>query len=593
MKISPSKLISPRDVNFLLYDWLKIESLTASPRYSHLARDDFDSLLDLSLDLAQREFASHNRKSDENEPVFDGSGLTLIPEIKEALAKFYDSGLFASAMPTEVDGGQLPHTVYRACFAFFQAANIATAAYPMLSAANANLLLAHGSAEQINKYVLPIVAGKFFGTMCLSEPEAGSSLADVKTKAQIQKDGGYEITGNKMWISGGDHELSENIIHLVLARASDAPAGVRGLSLFIVPKYLVNDDGTQGDRNGVSLTGINHKLGYRGTVNTVLNFSQARGYLVGKENSGLEYMFHMMNEARIGVGTGAAAVGYSSYLQAADYASTRLQGRAPDQKSPESSPIAIIDHFDVRRMLLSSKSYVEGGLALSLYSAKLLDEKLISTDDEQTDRLNLLLDIMTPILKGWTSKWSLVANDFAIQVHGGYGYTRDYQVEQLWRDNRLNPIHEGTDGIQAIDLLGRKVRMRDGAAFTALVAEISKTIERAKNRSTDAANLASELEKYLGKLSTVTELINSQKLLSERISHAWLYADAFGHVVIAWIWLEQFLACEDLVDDFAQSKRITAHYFYTYELTSVGSWLDILEARGDLLLTLDSKIFLA
>ena len=592
MKISPSKLISTRDVNFLLYDWLKIESLTASPRYTHLSRDDFDSLLDLSLDLAQREFASHNRKSDENEPVFDGTAVTLIPEIKESLAKFYDSGLFASAMPAEVDGGQLPHTVYRACFAFFQAANIATAAYPMLSAANANLLLAHGSTEQIKKYVLPIVAGKFFGTMCLSEPEAGSSLADVKTKAQLQADGSYEVTGSKMWISGGDHELSENIVHLVLARASDAPAGVRGLSLFIVPKYLVNDDGSQGDRNGVTLTGINHKMGYRGTVNTVLNFSQARGYLVGKENSGLEYMFHMMNEARISVGTGAAAVGYSSYLQAAEYASTRLQGRAPDQKSPESSPIAIIDHLDVRRMLLASKSYVEGGLALSLYSAKLLDEKLISTDDEQTDRLNLLLDILTPILKGWTSKWSLVANDFAIQVHGGYGYTRDYQVEQLWRDNRLNPIHEGTDGIQAIDLLGRKVRMRDGAAFTALVAEISQTIERAKNRSTQAANLASELEKHLGKLASVTDLINSQELLSERISHAWLYADAFGHVVIAWIWLEQFLACEDMVDDFAQSKRVTAQYFYAYELASVGSWLDILEARGDLLLTLDSKIFL-
>ena len=592
MKISPSKLISTRDVNFLLYDWLKIESLTASPRYTHLSRDDFDSLLDLSLDLAQREFASHNRKSDENEPVFDGTAVTLIPEIKESLAKFYDSGLFASAMPAEVDGGQLPHTVYRACFAFFQAANISTAAYPMLSAANANLLLAHGSTEQIKKYVLPIVAGKFFGTMCLSEPEAGSSLADVKTKAQLQADGSYEVTGSKMWISGGDHELSENIVHLVLARASDAPAGVRGLSLFIVPKYLVNDDGSQGDRNGVTLTGINHKMGYRGTVNTVLNFSQARGYLVGKENSGLEYMFHMMNEARISVGTGAAAVGYSSYLQAAEYASTRLQGRAPDQKSPESSPIAIIDHLDVRRMLLASKSYVEGGLALSLYSAKLLDEKLISTDDEQTDRLNLLLDILTPILKGWTSKWSLVANDFAIQVHGGYGYTRDYQVEQLWRDNRLNPIHEGTDGIQAIDLLGRKVRMRDGAAFTALVAEISQTIERAKNRSTQAANLASELEKHLGKLASVTDLINSQELLSERISHAWLYADAFGHVVIAWIWLEQFLACEDKVDDFAESKRVTAQYFFAYELASVGSWLDILEARGDLLLTLDSKIFL-
>ena len=592
MKISPSKLISPRDINFLLYDWLDVEWLTDSPRYSHLTRNDFDSLLDLCLDLAQREFATHNRKSDENEPVFDGAGVTLIPEIKDSLLKFYESGIFASGMPLAVEGGQLPHTVYRACFAFFQAANISTAAYPMLSAANANLLLAHGSPEQISKYVLPIVSGAFFGTMCLSEPEAGSSLADVKTKAQLQSDDSYLITGNKMWISGGDHELSENIVHLVLARTPDAIAGVRGLSLFIVPKHLVNDDGSLGERNGVSLTGINHKMGYRGTVNTVLNFSQATGFLIGKENHGLEYMFHMMNEARIGVGTGAAAVGYSSYLQAADYASTRLQGRSPDQKDPESPPLAINEHSDVRRMLLASKSYVEGGLALSLYAAKCLDEKLISTDAQKSDRLGLLLDILTPILKGWTSKWSLVANDFAIQVHGGYGYTRDYQVEQLWRDNRLNPIHEGTDGIQAIDLLGRKVRMQDGAAFNELTDQISKTISRAVNRSVGARHLADDLAKVLEQLIDVSVLIDSQELLSERIADAWLYADAIGHVVIAWIWLEQFLASEDMVDVFGESKRATAQYFYTYELPNVTTWLNILNARHDLLLKVDSKIFL-
>ncbi len=592
MKISPSKLLSPKDINFLLYDWLKVDLLLKQDRYSHLSREDFDALLDLSLELSQREFATHNRKSDETEPVFDGNKVTMIPEIGDSLNKFYESGLFAAAMPAEVDGGQLPHTVYRACFAFFQAANISTAAYPMLSAANANLLLSHGSSEQIERYVLPTIAGKFFGTMCLSEPEAGSSLADVRTRAELQADETYQITGSKMWISGGEHDLSENIIHLVLARCPGAPAGVRGLSLFIVPKFLVTEEGKLGDRNGVSLTGINHKMGYRGTVNTVLDFAIATGYLVGEENRGLEYMFHMMNEARIGVGTGAAAVGYSSYLHAAEYASSRLQGRLPDQKAPESSQVPIIEHSDVRRMLLASKSYVEGGLALSLYSAKLLDEKLSSTNAADTDRLNLLLDILTPILKGWTSKWSLVANDFAIQIYGGYGYTRDYPVEQLWRDNRLNPIHEGTDGIQAIDLLGRKVSMRDGAAFEALCSEIRKTILSAKSNSEVPAHLPAALQFNLDILENVTKTISSQNLLSERISHAWLYADAFGHIVIAWIWLEQYLASLGRNDDFADSKRVTAEYFFTYELRNVETWLSTAGEQPDFLSKTSTKTFL-
>lgn len=592
MKISPSKLLSPKDINFLLYDWLKVDSLLECDRYSHLSREDFDSLLDLSLELAQREFATHNRKSDETEPTFDGTKVTLIPEIGESLHKFYESGLFAAAMPAEFNGGQLPHTVYRACFAFFQAANISTAAYPMLSAANANLLLSHGSPEQIVRYVLPTIAGRFFGTMCLSEPEAGSSLADVRTRAELQADGTYQVTGSKMWISGGEHDLSENIIHLVLARCPGAPPGVRGLSLFIVPKVLVREDGKLGDRNGVSLTGINHKMGYRGTVNTVLDFSAATGYLIGEENRGLEFMFHMMNEARIGVGTGAAAVGYCSYLHAAEYARGRLQGRLPDQKTPESLQVPIIEHSDVRRMLLASKSYVEGGLALSLYSAKLLDEKLTASDASEVDRLNLLLDILTPILKGWTSKWSLLANDFAIQIHGGYGYTRDYPVEQLWRDNRLNPIHEGTDGIQAIDLLGRKVHMRSGAAFDALCSEIKKTISLARSNSEVPQNLSADLQANLDKLENVTKLINSQDLLSERISHAWLYADAFGHIVIAWTWLEQYLACLGKDDDFANSKRVTAQYFFRYELRNVESWLTIVGEQSDLLQSASIKTFL-
>ena len=585
MKLGPTKLVSPRDINFLLFDWLKVHDLTTLPHFHHLSTQDFDAVLDLCFDLAENEFATHNRESDTHEPEFDGTNVTMIPQIKSALDAFYDAGVLAAQAPMSVDGGQLPQSVYRACYSFFQAANLATAAYPMLSAANANLLLAHGSQEQIDTYVLPMLEGRFFGTMCLSEPQAGSSLADILTRAVPQDDGTYRVTGNKMWISGGDHELSENIVHLVLAKCPGAPAGVRGLSLFIVPKFLVNADGTLGERNDVVLAGINHKMGYRGTVNTVLNFGDsgqgAIGYLVGEENRGLEYMFHMMNEARIGVGAGAVSVAYSSYLHALDYAKTRGQGRPVDDKDPHAAQTPIINHPDVRRMLLASKSYVEGGLALVLYAAKVLDEAEATQDEQESKASTLLLDILTPIVKGWTSKWSLVANDYAIQIHGGYGYTREYPVEQLWRDNRLNPIHEGTDGIQAIDLVGRKVSMQDSVAFTILTDRIKDTIARAHGVQPEYAQ---QLTALLESLTTVTRKLIAADKLSERIANASLYADAFGHIVIGWMWLEQLLALGDLDDNFAAGKRLATEYFFTYELANASQWLDIV-SRNPLLFT--------
>lgn len=583
MKVGPTTLVSPRDINFLLFEWLGVEELTSRDHFAHLSRADFDSLLDLCFDLATNEFAPHNRASDSNEPHFDGTTVTMIPEIKQALESFADAGILAAQAPLSIDGGQLPQSVYRACYSFFQAANLATAAYPMLSAANANLLLAYGTEEQIDRYVRPMIDGRFFGTMCLSEPQAGSSLADILTRAVPQNDGTYRITGNKMWISGGDHELSDNIVHLVLAKCPGAPAGVRGLSLFIVPKFLVNDDGSLGDRNDVVLAGINHKMGYRGTVNTVLNFGDggtgAVGYLVGEENRGLEYMFHMMNEARIGVGAGAVSVAYSSYLYAREYAKTRGQGRPIDDKDPNAGQTPIISHPDVRRMLLASKSYVEGGLALVLYSAKVLDEAESAADEDSAQQSTLLLDILTPIVKGWTSKWSLVANDYAIQIHGGYGYTREYPVEQLWRDNRLNPIHEGTDGIQAIDLLGRKVSMKDGVAFDLLIERIRTSINAATATQSEYAAMLNEL---VSGLENVTAQLLQAGKLSERIANASLYADACGHIVIGWMWLEQLLAMGTNSDSFYDGKRLAAEYFFTYELTQVRGWLHTLAINPSL-----------
>ncbi|MCX4092387.1 acyl-CoA dehydrogenase [Nocardia sp. alder85J] len=589
-----STLLSRRDLEFLLYEWLNVAALTEYPRYADHSRETFDGMLELSAALAEREFRTHNRKNDLQEPHFDGATVHIIPEVGQALTAFAQTGLIAAAMDEAVGGLQLPHTVHRACFAWFQAANIATSGYPMLTMGNANLLLAHGSPEQVRTYVEPMLAGRFFGTMCLSEPHAGSSLADLTTRAVPDGDGRYRIFGRKMWISGGDHELSENIVHLVLARVEGARPGVKGLSLFVVPKYLVNPDGSLGARNDVAPAGLNHKMGFRGTTNTMLNFGEgahlpedgpgAIGYLIGAENQGLAYMFHMMNEARIGVGTGAAALGYTGYLEALEYARTRPQGRPLGHKDPTAPQVPIVEHADVRRMLLAAKSYAEGGMALALYAATLLDRSIADPDDAARADAARLLDVLTPIVKSWPSQWGLAADDLAIQIHGGAGYTRDCNVEQHYRDNRLNPIHEGTYGIHGQDLLGRKVIADGGAGLGLLVAAIHRTIAAAPP---ELDSHTEQLATRVDRLAEVTAALWRDGDPAAALANATVYLAAAGHVVVAWIWLEQARAAHGRTGPFYDGKRAAARYFFTYELPTVDAQFDLLTSGDTQLLDLD------
>lgn len=568
-----SKILSRRDLDFLLYEWLDVEALTGRERFAEHSRDTFDAFLDVSAQIAERDYAPHNRRSDLEEPTFDGVRVQVIPEVAAALKVFNETGLLSATMDAEVGGLQMPHVVARACFAWFSAANIATSSYSMLTAGNANLLLTHGTQEQIDTFVKPMLEGRFTGTMCLSEPQAGSALSDVLTRAVPAGDGSYRVTGSKMWISGGDHELTETIVHLVLARAAGAPAGVKGLSLFIVPKHHVDADGTVGERNGVALAGLNHKMGYRGTTNAVLSFDDATGYLVGEEGKGLAYMFQMMNEARIGVGAGAVALGYTGYLHALDYARERTQGRPVADKDPTAPAVPIIRHPDVRRMLLASKTYVEGGLALILYAAKLLDEP--------SDENDLLLDVLTPIVKAWPSQWCRLANDHAIQIHGGYGYTREYPVEQFYRDNRLNSIHEGTDGIQGLDLLGRKVVMRGGAGLQLLIGRIVTTAVAAP------ADLGQPVIALADRLATTTRKLWAGGDPTAALANSTAYLEATGHLVIAWLWLSQLNAAGEREGSFYDGKRLAARYFITHELPRIGPLLDLLDSGDTLLADLD------
>jgi alkylation response protein AidB-like acyl-CoA dehydrogenase len=587
-----SLLLSRRDLNFLLYEWLDAAALATRTRYAQHDRETFDAVLDTAEKIATDFFAPHNRKSDLHEPQFDGTNVSMIADVKTAIDAFNQAGLVAAAQDESLGGMQLPTVIDKAMMAYFMAANCATAAYPFLTIGNANLILAHGSKAQIDMFVKPMMAGRFFGTMCLSEPQAGSSLSDIKTYAK--KDGEqYRLFGNKMWISGGEHSLSENIIHLVLARLPDAPAGVKGISLFIVPKFLVEADTSINARNDVVLAGLNHKMGYRGTTNCLLNFGEGKytpqgkagaiGYLVGQPNQGLSAMFHMMNEARIGVGLGATMQGYTGYLHALDYAKNRPQGRAPLNKDPLSAQIPIIEHADVRRMLLQQKSYVEGALALNLYCAKLVDDEKTAIDEATKKATTLMLDILTPIAKSWPSQWCLEANALAIQVYGGYGYTRDYPVEQFYRDNRLNAIHEGTHGIQALDLLGRKVLIEEGAALKQLALTITAAIQAATlSHEIETKKFARQLAEAVTRLLHVTKTLYAVNDVNRTLANATTYLEAFGHTVIAWIWLSQLLTVEQNMNDiernFYLGKRQAARYFFLHELPKINAMFDLCEA---------------
>jgi butyryl-CoA dehydrogenase len=594
-----SVILNRRDIDFMLYEWLEAERLCDMPRYMDHSKETFDASLNLCEQMATLHFATHNKKNDANEPWFDGENVHMIPEVKQALDLFSQAGLIAAGQDYEIGGMQLPTLVEKACFAWFLAANVGTAAYPFLTIGNANLLLAYGSQQQIDTWVLPMMQGRFFGTMCLSEPQAGSSLADIKTRAEPQADGSYRLFGNKMWISGGEHALSENIVHLVLAKIPGAPAGVKGISLFIVPRHLLDEHGNSAAHNDVVLAGLNHKMGYRGTTNTLLNFGEGKfkpagqagavGWLVGEAHKGLSYMFHMMNEARIGVGLGAAALGYTGYLHSLEYARQRKQGRLPASKDPASDPVALIEHADIKRMLLAQKAYVEGGLALNLYCARLIDEERNALDEER-DRLTNLLDILTPIAKSWPSQWCLEANNLAIQVHGGYGYTRDYNVEQFYRDNRLNPIHEGTHGIQALDLLARKVVMNDGANLELLMTTLLHTSNRAA-KDANLSEYASMLDAALYKLVDVTRQLHSSGHPQLTLANATVYLEAAGHIVVAWIWLEQMIVASGKEEDFYLGKMQAGRYFFFWELPKTGPWLDLLASLDDTCLMMNDRWF--
>jgi alkylation response protein AidB-like acyl-CoA dehydrogenase len=568
-----------RDVSFLLYEVLDADRLAERPRFAGQGREVYDAVLETARSVAEEHYAPFRKANDQQEPeLVDGVVITN-PGLKQGWDAVAEAGIIASVHDEARGGMQLPHVIASAAIGHLEAANIGSASYPMLTAGAANLINAFGTEPQKQFWLPHMLTGRWSGTMALTEPDAGSSLSDLRTSATPLPDGTYAIEGTKIWISAGDHQLTENIVHLVLARIKGAPEGTKGISLFIVPKRTVNADGSVGGSNHVTTAGLIHKMGWRGTTSTLLNFGERGtcvGQLIGEPHHGLPYMFHMMNEARIGVGRAATAMGYAAFRYAVDYARTRKQGRVPGEKDPKRPPVAIMEHADVRRMLLHAKCAAEGSLALILTCSRLVDEQETAPDDAARTRATALLEVLTPIAKTWPSIYCQEGISNAVQVLGGYGYAREYDVEQLYRDNRLNQIHEGTNGIQALDLLGRKVMQQKGACFLALMGELESTAKDAAVTDASLAPLAAQLGAAAHRLAEVTRhLVGVTQGDAERgLSNATAYLELTSRVVFAMLWLRQATVASRALAagasgsdvDFYHGKLQAARFYFGFEL---------------------------
>lgn len=609
MTVLQDKLVPTLD--YLLFDWLGVDELLNRPRFAEHDMAEVRELLRAASVLAAEKFEPANRVIDDQEPTFVDGQVILPRHTHEAWDAYVEFGMMLACHDAADGGLQLPRVVDFAAKVLFGAASVGISP-ALLTEANAALLLEHGTDTQRSVFAYRELQGEWTGTMCLSENQAGSSLSDITTRAVPDGDDfasdplgpRYRVTGNKMWISAGEHQLAANIVHLVLAKTAGSDGiidpSTKGISLFIVPKFLVDADGNLGERNDVALLGLNHKLGFRGIPNTALAFGEgawrprgvagAVGYLVGKPGDGLRQMFHMMNAARIEIGLGASSLGFAGYAASLDYAKQRRQGRLLEsgRKDATKPQVLLIEHADVKRMLLAQKAYSEGGIALGLYAARLLDELATGDSDSKAEAAQVL-EILTPVVKSWPSEWCLEANSLAIQVLGGAGYTRDFPVEQYWRDNRLNMIHEGTHGIQGLDLLGRKVMSANGAGLAAAAGRVARTATRARGVGLDT--FAEQLEQAWQRTVDSASAAWDSGVPAEALANATLFLQGFGHVVLAWIWLDIAVCAQHSKHPEANGKLAAMRYFFAYELPKVPAWLDVVARREPLCRELEVSAF--
>jgi alkylation response protein AidB-like acyl-CoA dehydrogenase len=572
-------LIDDRNIKFLLQEVLQAERLCTFEYFSDHDSETFSMYLAAARKLAQESLFPNYRQVDAAPPELKDGKIEVHPSLHHSFSAMAELGVVAATRPYSVGGQQLPFVVFALANAYLMAANLSAYAYLGLTTGAARLIESFGSEELRREFMRPMYAGTWTGTMALTEPQAGSSLADVQTEAVAQPQGHYLMRGTKIFLSGGEHDLTENIVHLTLARVPGAPAGIRGLSLFAVPKRRMEDGALVA--NDAIATGVFHKIGWRGVPSIALTLGDAgdcHGYLVGELHRGLRYMFQMMNEARLMVGLNGVATASVAYLASLQYAQERPQGRAAAQRDPASPQVPIIQHADVRRMLLRQKSIVEGGLALAARCSYGMDVAEHAESEEERKKAAQLVDLLTPVAKTFPAEYGFESNTLAIQIHGGYGYTSEYLPEAWWRDQKLNSIHEGTTGIQGMDLLGRKVLMNHGSSLMLLQGEIHKDVEDARAAGVDE-EWCSRLLGSMAALGAVTQHLGQLAAGSEGeavLRHSHNYMEMFSVIVVAWQWLVQAAAAKKALagstndEGFYQGKLAAAQYWIQTELTKVG-----------------------
>ncbi len=586
------RFLSLRNIKFIIHEVLQTERISQYSYFEDHGRESFDLVLDTAMKIAERLLRPNLRLMDQHAPELIDGRVKVQPVVREFMRECGEGGWISATAPYELGGMQLPQ-VLKAAFSFiFAAANYSASVYPMLTTAAAHLIESFGSEELKEAYIPKMFSGEWQGTMAMTEPQAGSSLTDILTGAEPSQEGFYRIRGQKIFISGGDHDGVDNVINLMLARIKGAPTGVKGISLFVVPRLRYDE--TRGlVFNDVNVAGVFHKLGYRGCPITQLSMGESndcRGWLIGEPNRGLGYMFQMMNEARIEVGIGAAAVASAAYYASLEYAKERPQGRRPGVKDPSLPPVPIIQHADVKRMLLFQRAVVEGSLALLLLCAQYSDAKKVTQGEEQ-ERCSLLLDLLTPVAKSYPSEMGILACSQGLQILGGYGYCDEFPLELFYRDCRIHPIHEGTTGIHGLDLLGRKVSIKDGRAYQLYLEEVRKAIDSV-GRNPLIEPYGSRLGQALDRLEDTTQHLFG---ISRRegpelfLADSTLYLEAFSIIAVAWQWMvmgdvaSKALAGtpSEVEEAFYQGKLQTMKYFFHYELVkTVGLFMRLMEGDG-------------
>ena len=586
------KFVGERNLRFLLYEVFDATSLTQYSYYEEHNRDIFDMVIETALKIGKDILRPNLQEMDKNPPQYVDGQVKVHPSVKTFLKECGEGGWIGSNAPVEMGGQQLPLMIAFACRFIFSAANYSAMVYPLLTDGAAHLIEVFGTDELRETYIPKMFSGEWQGTMALTEPQAGSSVGDVTTVAEPTEEGYYMIRGQKIFISASDHDAVENVVHLMLARIKGAPPGVKGISLFAVPKFRPSENG-EVVFNDVNIAGLYHKLGYRGSPITQMSMGEnndCRGWLVGEPNKGLACMFQMMNEQRIDVGLGAAGIASSAYYTALDYCIERPQGRRLSDKDPSKPQVPIIEHPDVKRMLLFQRAIVEGSLSLLFQCAMYADMEIVLTGEEK-EKYSLLLDLLTPVAKSYPAEMCILSVSQALQCLGGYGYCDEFPVEQHYRDVRIHPIHEGTTGIQGQDLLGRKVRVKDGKAFGLFLEEVQKSITTARgipeltSHAEALENAIESLKQVTGRLLDVATKQSPEVFLAD----ATLYLEFFGIISVAWQWLVQALSIQRALEagpskhesQFYQGKLYTFKYFFHYELPKVeGLAKRLLEADG-------------